>query len=121
MRTLMDRLSQNACVYIEGERMATRKNVYADVFSRPVAFAPGAPGLAWKMGSALLPVHVVRQGILHYRVVIQEPIERGGSLEKNDFVVRSVRQFARRIEKRVLTHPQDWNWEAHTVRQLLKD
>jgi lauroyl/myristoyl acyltransferase len=119
MRTLMDRLSNNGCVYIEGERVAARQNVYADVFGRSVAFAPGAPGLAWKMGSALLPVHVIREGILQYRVVIEEPIERGESLERSDFIARSARQFARRLERHVLAHPSDWNWEAHTVNQMM--
>jgi lauroyl/myristoyl acyltransferase len=120
MRTLMERLSHNGCVFIEGERVATRQNVHADVFGRSVAFAPGAPGLAWKMGSALLPVHVIREGILQYRVVIQEPIERGDSLEKSDFIARSARQFAHRLERHVLAHPSDWHWEAHTVTQILR-
>jgi lipid A biosynthesis acyltransferase len=115
MRVLIDRLTANRCVSIAGDGVARRHNVPARLLGREAHFAPGAPGLAWKMGSALLPLHVVREGPLKYRIVIDEEIEMKRNLDKSTFIDRAVTEFATRLEQRVLEHPADWAWYSHMV------
>lgn len=115
MRVLMDRLAANRIVSIAGDGVARRRNVAARVLGRDAYFAPGAPGLAWKMGSALLPLHAVREGPLEYRVVIDEEIGVSRSVEKSAFIGGAVAEFAKRLERRVLEHPADWAWYSHMV------
>jgi len=115
MRILMDRLKANQCVSIAGDGIATRQNVTATVLGREAQFAPGAPGLAWKLGSALLPLHVVREGPLRYRIVIDEPVTVDATAEKSIFIHAAVAAFARRLEQRVLERPSDWAWYSHMV------
>ena len=110
LRVLMDRLAANACVSIVGDGIAHRRNVGATFLGRDAYFAPGAPGLAWKMGSALLPLHVVRDGPLEYRIVIDEEIGTNRDLPKAAFIDQAVSQFAMRLEQRVLEHPSQWAW-----------
>jgi hypothetical protein len=121
MRVLMDRLAANSCVSIAGDGVAQRQNVAATVLGREARFAPGAPGLAWKMGSALLPLHVVREGPLNYRIVIDEEIEMEGNLDKPTYIDRAVREFARRLERRVLERPSDWAWYSHMVLTWMRE
>jgi predicted LPLAT superfamily acyltransferase len=121
MRVLMDRLAANRCVSIAGDGVARRQNVAATVLGREAHFAPGAPGLAWKMGSALLPLHVVREEPLRYCIVIDEEIAVDRGLEKSAFIDRAVGQFARRLERRVLEHPADWAWYSHMVLTWMRE
>jgi hypothetical protein len=115
MRVLMDRLAANRCVSIAGDGVARRHNVAARLLGREAHFAPGAPGLAWKMGSALLPLHVVREGPLKYRIVIDEEIDVDRTVGKAAFIDGAVAEFAARLERRVLQHPEDWAWYSHMV------
>jgi len=67
------------------------------------------------MGSALLPLHAVREGPLTYRIVIDEEIDVDRNLDKSSYIDRAVREFAGRLEQRVLEHPSDWAWYSHMV------
>jgi lauroyl/myristoyl acyltransferase len=115
MRTLMDRLEANHVISIAGDGPARRQSVTATVLGREARFAPGAPGLAWKMGSTLLPLHVVREAPLRYRIVIDAAIAVEPDADKATFIDRAVGEFARRLEQRVLEHPSDWAWYSHMV------
>ena len=110
MRDLMDLLAANGCLSITGE-LEARQNFQAEMFFGPESFAPGAPGLAWKMGSALLTYHVVREGGSQYRLVI-EPMELDRGVTRHEFEQTAVREFARRLRAHVEQHPSDWTrWE----------
>ncbi len=115
MRVLVQRLEENRCVWISGERRSARQNVAADLLGGEALFAPGAPGLAWKLGSALLPVHVVRTAPMQYRAIIDEPICPDRSGDKDAFIADAVRQFAVRVGRRIRERPAGWSWYGHSV------
>jgi lauroyl/myristoyl acyltransferase len=62
---------------------------------------------------------VVRERSFRYRVRIDRPIE-ARARDKNGFVTEAVREFAARVEQRVLEHPADWMWETHLASRLLR-
>ncbi len=115
MRVLVERLEANRCVYISGERLAARQNVSAPVLGRETSFAPGAPGLAHKLGARLLPVHVAREAPLRYRAFIDAPIVPEPGLGKSAFVDQAVRTFAERLGRRITEHPSGWTWLGQSV------
>jgi predicted LPLAT superfamily acyltransferase len=121
MRLLLDHLAANRVVSIAGDGVARRQNVTATLLGREGRFAPGAPGLAWRMGSALLPLHVVRDGPLDYRIVIDKEIDLDRKVDKAVFIDRAVGEFARRLEQRVLQHPADWAWYSPIVLTWMRE
>ena len=119
MRCLKARLVQRGCVWIAGEHVARRQNVTTTLFGKQVRFATGAPSLAWKQGSPLLPVHVVGEAHFRYRVVIERPIDADQSQDKRVFVESAVRQFAERLHRRIRDNPADWSWTRGAIQQLV--
>lgn len=112
MKALLGRLAENATLSIYAEHTG-RQNVATDFFEERAEFATGAPSLAWKMGSALLPVYVVREGRFRYRVVIDEPIEVDRGLTRKEFAQRAIEDFSRRLQLRIAEYPADWMGWVH--------
>ncbi len=119
LRTIKARLEANRNVWIAGERAAPRGNVTVGLFGREVRLATGSASLAFSLGSALLPVDVVRERSFRYRLRIDRPIAPP-SADKEGFVTAAVTEFAARVERRILEHPADWMWEVHLIAQLLR-
>jgi lauroyl/myristoyl acyltransferase len=108
MRVLMSRLSENACVYIRGDYRSFRNNLTVRLFGRDLPFAPGAPGLAWKLGSPLLPLHVIREGPFRYKAVIHPPIDAERDQGKGPFIRDSMARFRDLVERCILESPSSW-------------
>ena len=107
MRLLMKHLENNAVVSIFGE-IHSRRPVNAAFFRRSAGFAAGAPFLAWKMGSVLLPTYCVRQGPSRYRFVVDEPIVLDPGLERDPFVRQAVVEFSQRLQVAIRASPSSW-------------
>ena len=84
-------------------------------------FPRGAPSLAWKVGSVLLPTYAAHLGPNHYRVVIEPPIvvERGsqtGKTGRDAFVEAAIHEFARRMGAVLTWNAGNWeSWEPPVV------
>jgi lipid A biosynthesis acyltransferase len=110
MRTLLKRLSKdNAVVSMFGDSPWAHGHE-VDVFDGRARFALGAPQLADKVGSTLLPVYVVSERVGHYRVVIDRPIELEAGLSREDRLKRAAEVFARRMETAIRAHPESWTY-----------
>jgi len=110
MRTLTNRLRGNSCVYIRGDIKSFRNNVVVPILGREVAFAPGAPGIAHKLGSRLLPMHVIREGSFRYRAVIGPPITVSPDQPRKQAIRDAIAQFAELIERTALAFPSSWEY-----------
>ena len=76
-------------------------------------FATGAPGLGYRVGSPLLPVHAYRLEAHRYRVVIGEPIEVSREGGRAAFLEAAVAEYARRLEGNIVEHPASWmGWRS---------
>jgi lipid A biosynthesis acyltransferase len=110
MRTLLKRLSRdNAVVSMFGDSPWAHGHE-VDVFDGRARFALGAPQLADKVGSTLLPVYVVSERVGHYRVVIDRPIELEDGMSREDRLRRAAEVFARRMETAIRAHPESWTY-----------
>jgi lauroyl/myristoyl acyltransferase len=109
MKTLLQRLSgDNAVVSIIGDQRGTQ-NVTTPFFGAQAQFAIGAPSLAWKAGSTLLPVYSVREGTGSYRVVIDEPIGVKRQLDRKEYAKQAVHEFSARMQDAIVRHPGSWS------------
>ena len=117
MRTLLARLrEENAVVSIVGDHLGTQ-NITTPFFHGRAQFAIGAPALAWKTGSTLLPAFACRTGALRYRVVIDEPISADRALDRKEFVESAVEEFSHRMQRAIVSHPGSWaNWNLYLQR-----
>lgn len=105
---MLERLkNHNAVLSIVGDNTGSQ-NVTVPFLGAWGSFAIGAPALAWKAGSILLPVHAVREGPNRYRVMIGKVMEEDRALPRKEFVRRSIGEFARRMEEAVAEHPGSW-------------
>jgi lauroyl/myristoyl acyltransferase len=115
MPVLKQRLSENSLLFIRGDLESVRTNYPAKVLGREMKFAPGAPGLSWQMGSALLPMRVVRDGPFRYRTIIHPPVEVDRELDGSSYIREAVDHFAALLERCVLESPSDWDFWAILV------
>lgn len=114
MRELMECLKENRVVSMYGDRMA-RQNIVTPFFTGTAAFATGAPTLAHRLGSALLPVSAIREGPNQYRVTIHPSIEIDRNLSRDEFVEQSIEEFSMQLQARILENPDSWsNWLMRT-------
>ncbi|HUG81288.1 MAG TPA: hypothetical protein VML01_06480 [Bryobacterales bacterium] len=107
VRRLLEKLGGNNAVSIVGENKG-RQNIGGVVFGQPVAYASGAPALAWRSGAELLTAYTIRLATFRYRVVIDPPLYIDRGLERKEFVKESVAEFCKRLERQVKSHPADW-------------
>ncbi len=119
MKRLVDHLEGGGVLSIFGDYPA-RQTVATRVFGTEASFARGAPSLAWKVGSALLPTVSVREGSGRYRVLIDPPIDvartGAGKSGRDAFVEEAVQQFGQRLDTMLVRYPGSWEqWEAPAV------
>lgn len=77
----------------------------------------GAPRLAAQTGAALLPVFVIRDPALGFRVVIEAPIETTPGMPSNERCIAAAREFLRRCEPWVRQFPEQWRGWGHWRQQ----
>ena len=121
MKTLLQRLSgENAVVSIIGDVRRGARNITTPFFDAQAQFATGSPSLAWKAGSALLPVYSVREGTGRYRIVIDEPIGADRQLDRKEFVRQAVQEFSARMQDAIARHPGSWSeWGRFWARGMI--
>ncbi len=108
MRTLLERLQHaNAVVSIFGD-LSGNQGVRTTFLDGHAEFAIGAPSLAARVGSTLLPVFVIREGTAQYRIVIDRPIELGSHPERTENIRAAVSEFSLRMQKAIAKHPASW-------------
>jgi lauroyl/myristoyl acyltransferase len=77
--------------------------------------------LALRHKAALLPAHTDRLGRFHYRLTIEAPVLLDQNLRRNEIVEAAVREYAQRLNARVLQNPGDFEWNNLWVRNLASD
>ena len=107
LSVLAERLAENAIVSITVRGWA-KQPVKVPFLDDWLTVAPGAPVLAWKTGSRLIPVFTVRTDVGCYRIVLGSPIDAGRERKRDDAVEAMAVEYAERLEQFVVDYPGQW-------------
>ncbi len=97
--------SEHGTVTIRGDESEGRLKVEAPHLGGVASFPTGAPSLAHRTGAALLTTATIRRGPLDHEVVVDPPVGVSRGLDRRTFQREAVREYARRLDERVRTHP----------------
>ena len=114
---LLQALRRNEIVAIQGDRVYQRHTFEVPFFSQPTNFPRGPFLLSQVSGAPVLPVFMIRQGWLRYRVLMGDPIPAAASRARrgkddaglydaglNDAMCQAVRF----LETTLTTHYDQW-------------
>jgi len=110
LRTIGRLLRSNGCIWIAGEGGRAKNPICADMLGTPASFPQGAPVLALRHKSALIPAYTERLGPFHYRVTLTSPIEFDETLSRAEGIEQAVQTFATLLGERVTRQPSGWCW-----------
>ena len=129
LRRLRPHLEANRCVWINGEGEVGRTLLPVRLLGLERGLPTGAPSLAAKSGTPLIPTRFARLGPRSYRLVFEAPIPRDGltgdgaaserSRDERSWIAGAVERFASLVEGAVLEHPPDWDWAAHWLQDAV--
>ncbi len=107
-RKVLRALRENKVVCILGDRDVTDTGVEVEFFGQPCKFPQGPARLALKAGAALIPGFVLRRTNDSFVITYQEPIPFPEGVDKDEQVRVVLQEYARRLEKVIREHPEEW-------------
>ncbi|HOT43216.1 MAG TPA: lysophospholipid acyltransferase family protein [Syntrophorhabdaceae bacterium] len=110
-RDIMRHLKENRIVAVLADQREKRsRGVYVEFFGEKVPTNRGVAVVAMKTGAPVIPVYLVREGFLRYRVVCTSPIdiERKGNID--ELVEVNLRKINSFLESIILEAPDEWFW-----------
>jgi KDO2-lipid IV(A) lauroyltransferase len=79
-------------------------------FGRP-ARTPAGPGLlAYKTGSPIIPMAILRKGKNRYRIVVKPQVELRFSGDREKDLIDVTQEYTRVLESIIREHPAQWLW-----------
>lgn len=104
-------LRENRIVGILADQREKRsKGVFVELFGEKVSTNKGIAMIGMKTGSPVVPMYLVREGFLRYRVIWNPPIEMERKGEIEDLVYRNTRKINAFLESIILKKPDEWFW-----------
>jgi len=125
LRPAYETLKRNGVLMITGDgiggiRGAGDNYIPLPFLGRTMLFPPGPARMARTTGAALLPLFCVQQPDYTHTAVIEPPIARRLTGDREDDVRRSTAEFARVFETYVNRHPEHWMfWEEFQEGNLI--
>lgn len=119
-RQVMRALKNNEVVCILADRDVTGQGFPVDYFGRECRFPQGPARFALQTGATLLPGFVCRRSNDSFRVGFHPPLSPRVAGSKEERARDMTQQFAKMLEKEVLSHPEEWSvfyniWEEAWV------
>jgi KDO2-lipid IV(A) lauroyltransferase len=86
------------------------RGVFVDFFGRP-ARTPAGPGLlAYKTGSPIVPMAILRAGKNRYKIVVKPRVELGFSGDREKDLIDVTQRYTVVLESIIREHPAQWLW-----------
>lgn len=84
--------------------------VKLDFFGRPAYLPDGPAQFAIKTGTPLIFIHIVRESMLTYKIIISEEIIPASTGDTASDIKETTKALAKIIEKTIESHPDQWLW-----------
>jgi KDO2-lipid IV(A) lauroyltransferase len=86
------------------------RGVFVNFFGR-VARTPVGPALlAYKTGSPIVPVAIVRGGDDKHKIMVKEPVELACSGDKEKDIIETTQRYTQVLESIIREYPSQWLW-----------
>jgi len=111
LRQVMQYLRENKIVAILGDQREKRSQaVFVEFFGEKVPTMRGIALIGMKTGAPVMPVYMIREGFLRYRIVFNAPIEMERTGDINESVAANMRKVNAFLESLILKNPDEWFW-----------
>ncbi len=86
------------------------RGVFVDFFGRP-ARTPAAPALfAYKTGSPIVPMAIVRKDKNKYKIIVKPPVELTFSEDREKDIIDVTQRCTKVLESIIREYPDQWLW-----------
>ena len=86
------------------------RGVFVDFFGRPARTPVGAGLLAYKTGSPIVPMAILREGKNRYKIVVKPPVELRFSPDREKDLIDVTQRYTSVLESIIREHPAQWLW-----------
>jgi len=108
---IMRHLRENKVVAILADQREKRSRaVFVEFFGEKVPTMRGIALIGMKTGAPVMPVYMIRDGFLQYRVVFNPPIEMEKKGTIDESVAANMRKVNAFLESLILKNPDEWFW-----------
>ncbi|HVR68550.1 MAG TPA: hypothetical protein VMT98_18015 [Verrucomicrobiae bacterium] len=115
---LVDRLKEGGVVSVTAQATSLRP-IAVPFLGGTLNLAPGAPGIAYRSGAALLPVIATRDAVNHHAITIEPALPLPRGLPKEQAFEHAAQAFAHRLATHVRQSPGSWfGWQDAVEAQV---
>lgn len=107
---IMRSLRQGKFVAMLADQDARRRGVFVTFFGKPASTPIGPARLALWSGSPIVTGFIMRDNLLDFRVVIEEPIMVPEGMDEASAVAELTQRFTSRLETHIRSKPDHWLW-----------
>ena len=86
------------------------RGVFIDFFGRPARTPVGPVLLAYKTGSPIVPMAIIRIEKNRYRIIVKPPVELAFSDNREKDVIDTLQRCTDVLESIIREHPEQWLW-----------
>jgi KDO2-lipid IV(A) lauroyltransferase len=105
-------LRDNRFIAMLSDQDAGRNGVFVDFMGEPASTHAGAARLALLTGAPVITGFIMRTGLTHHRIVIEDAIRIDRSRERDDSIRGLTQAYTGCIETYIRRYPDHWLW-AH--------
>jgi len=86
------------------------RGVFVDFFGRPARTPVGPALLAYKTGSPIVPMAIVRKDKNKYKIIVKPPVELTFSEDREKDITDVTQKFTKVLESIIREYPSQWLW-----------
>jgi len=86
------------------------RGVFVDFFGRPARTPVGPALLAYKTGSPIVPMAIVRKYKNKYKIIVKPPVELTFSEDREKDITDVTQKFTKVLESIIREYPDQWLW-----------
>lgn len=108
LRNCYSVLKANGLLAVLGDRDFSKNGIYADFFERPTLIPKGPSIFSHRMGSAIVPIFMIREPNDTFRLIAEEPIFPDQSEDEKNALKTLTRKYLPIIESYIKRYPVQW-------------
>jgi KDO2-lipid IV(A) lauroyltransferase len=111
VRQVVKALRSGRVLGVLADQDSTRvRGVFVNFFGKPARTPVGPALLAYKTGSPIVPMAMVREGDDKYRIIVKEPVKLALSGDKDKDLVETTQRYTQVLESIIREYPSQWLW-----------